>query len=99
MQRLIALDNTAHVARGRNRELTKATEIARLLSRGISYTAIAAQVELSHAQVKRRVHNLRLLLAQETGDGAWANPDARTPVEVGQRYLVWLDRRTPEDKA
>jgi len=61
------------MTRGRRREFGKAAEIARLLSRGISYPSIAGQVDLSTQQVKRRVQNLRLLLAEETGDEAWVN--------------------------
>jgi len=76
------------MTRGRRREFGKAAEIARLLSRGISYPSIAGQVDLSTQQVKRRVQNLRLLLAKETGDEAWANTASKTPVEVGQAFLA-----------
>jgi len=79
------------MTRGRRREFGKAADIARLLSRGISYPTIAAQLELSTSQVKRRVQNLRLLLAKETGDQAWADIAGKTPVEVGQAFLARAD--------
>ena len=83
------------MTRGRRREFGKAAEIARLLARGISYPAIAGELELSTPQVKRRVQNLRLLLAQETGDEAWANTACKTPVEVGQAFLARAAEPSP----
>lgn len=76
------------MTRGRRREFGKAEEIASLLSRGIAYPTIAERVGLSTSQVKRRVHNMRLLLAKETGDSAWSDITGKTPVEVGQAYIA-----------